>query len=304
MEKLENLRQYLDPETNILSEPGKIQIQLVEGDSAFQEAIMFLKKLSPLKPLQWDDTLAMSAQDHVNDIGPKGLLLYQSSDGTEPEDRIAKYGTYIESMGENIDFGPNDALGVLISLTLDDGEEERPHRVNLFSSDYQKIGIACGTHQTEFQMCVMDFAYDFIPNRSVKNKNNQKYSQNPSNNSQLTGQKQYQQSKQKENIQENNRRNDNNQSPYVHLSLESEELNKQENNKEEGQVIEQKGNGNNVQNYVKSDNELENLASQTKGLLSQMKVVEKKVTVTTKIVYTYEDGSTKEVTQVENHTFN
>ena len=138
---------------------------MVEGDNVFKEAIQFLKSLPPLKPLQWDPNLARSAQEHVDDIGPKGLLLYQSSDGTEPEDRISKYGNYVESLGENIDFGPNDALGVIISLTLDDGEEERPHRENLFKQDYQKVGIACGPHKTEFQMCVMDFAFDFQPLR-------------------------------------------------------------------------------------------------------------------------------------------
>ena len=103
---------------------------MVEGDNVFKEAIQFLKSLTPLKPLQWDQNLARSAQEHVDDIGPKGLLLYQSSDGTEPEDRISKYGNYVDSLGENIDFGPNDAMGVIISLTLDDGEEERPHRVS------------------------------------------------------------------------------------------------------------------------------------------------------------------------------
>ena len=94
---------------------------MVEGDNVFKEAIQFLKSLPPLKPLQWDENLCRSAQEHVDDIGPKGLLLYQSSDGTEPEDRISKYGNYVESLGENIDFGPNDAMGVIISLTLDAG---------------------------------------------------------------------------------------------------------------------------------------------------------------------------------------
>ena len=144
---------------------------MVEGDNVFKEAIQFLKSLTPLKPLQWDQNLARSAQEHVDDIGPKGLLLYQSSDGTEPEDRISKYGTYVDSLGENIDFGPNDAMGVIVSLTLDDGEEERPHRENLFKQDYQKVGIACGPHKTEFQMCVMDFAFDFRPNNDRNNKN-------------------------------------------------------------------------------------------------------------------------------------
>ena len=213
---LERLKKYLDTTTNILSEPDKIQIQMVEGEEVFNEAIQFLKNLRPLEPLQWEDALAASAQEHVDDIGPKGLLLYQSSDGTEPEERITKYGTYLESLGENIDFGPNDAIGVIVSLTLDDGEEERPHRDNLFKNDYKKIGIACGPHQTEFQMCVMDLAYDFIP------KNQEKGNMNMNNNVQ---------NKMGENMNNNNmNQNDNvrdnemnaneavNHSPYVKLS--------------------------------------------------------------------------------------
>ena len=168
---LERLKKYLDIKTNILSEPDKIQIQMVEGEDIFNEAINYLNNLRPLQPFQWEEALAKSAQEHVDDIGPKGLLLYQSSDGTEPEERISKYGDYIESLGENIDFGPNDAIGVIVSLTLDDGEEERPHRENLFKNDYKKIGIACGPHQTEFQMCVMDLAYDFVPKGQTQENN-------------------------------------------------------------------------------------------------------------------------------------
>ena len=168
---LERIKKYLDIKTNILSEPDKIQIQMVEGEDIFNEAINYLNNLRPLQPFQWEEALAKSAQEHVDDIGPKGLLLYQSSDGTEPEERISKYGDYIESLGENIDFGPNDAIGVIVSLTLDDGEEERPHRENLFKNDYKKIGIACGPHQTEFQMCVMDLAYDFVPKGQAQENN-------------------------------------------------------------------------------------------------------------------------------------
>jgi hypothetical protein len=160
---LERLLSFLDPKTNILSEPGKMQIQMVEGEKVLLEAIDFLQALPPLKPYLWEESLAMSAMEHVLDIGPKGLLSYQSSDGTEPEERISKYGKYIEALGENIDFGPSDALSVIVALTLDDGEPERPHRDNLFKTDYYKVGIACGPHKTEYQLCVMDFAFDFKP---------------------------------------------------------------------------------------------------------------------------------------------
>lgn len=168
---LEGLKKYIDKE-NILTEPGKIPIQMVEGISVINEAINYLNNIKYVNPFELDPYLCQSAQEHVDDIGPKGLLCYQSSDNTEPEDRISKYGNYVEALGENIDFGPNDAIGVIVSLTLDDGEEERPHRDNLFKSDYKKIGIACGPHKTEYQMCVMDFAYDFIPREDNVNNNN------------------------------------------------------------------------------------------------------------------------------------
>ena len=170
---LEGLKKYID-KNNVLSEPNKIPIQMVEGEDVINEAVKFLNSIKSLPPFELDHALCQSAQDHVDDIGPKGLLSYQSSDGTEPEERISKFGNYVEALGENIDFGPNDALGVIISLTLDDGEEERPHRDNLFKSDYRKIGLACGPHKSEYQMCVMDFAFDFIPNEvnnSIKNDN-------------------------------------------------------------------------------------------------------------------------------------
>jgi uncharacterized protein YkwD len=139
--KLELILTYLDPDTNILREPNKIKKEMKEGDNAFKEAIHFLKNLQPLKPLQWDENLYLSAQAHVADIGPKGLCLYQSSDGTEPEDRIAKYGNYEDFLTENIDFGPNDTMDVIISLILDDGEEGRPHRKIFLGLSIEKLGL-------------------------------------------------------------------------------------------------------------------------------------------------------------------
>ena len=263
---------------------------MVEGDNVFKEAIQFLKSLTPLKPLQWDQNLARSAQEHVDDIGPKGLLLYQSSDGTEPEDRISKYGTYVDSLGENIDFGPNDAMGVIISLTLDDGEEERPHRENLFKQDYQKVGIACGPHKTEFQMCVMDFAFDFRPLNEMNNQNEMKVNMNREdmmNNSDYAN--------------NNLQNNPNNQSPLVKLSLENDDFKSKEllNN----QQLVSNANPGVIQNNPISNNEIDQLAFETSNLMKTLKVVNKKVEITTKITYTYEDGSTKVVTQNESHDF-
>jgi hypothetical protein len=280
---LERLKKYLDTSTNILSEPDKIQIQMVEGEEVFNEAINYLKSLRPLEPLQWEDALAASAQEHVDDIGPKGLLLYQSSDGTEPEERITKYGKYIDSLGENIDFGPNDAIGVIVSLTLDDGEEERPHRDNLFRNDYKKIGIACGPHQTEFQMCVMDLAYDFIPKGQEQEvMTNQNIKMNNAN------------MNQNKNLNYNKVDNNQNANQFNDYQPMNEGVQRR-------QVVENNNTG--AQNQNIGGNEIDQLINQVKVTNANKKVVKKEVEITTKITYTYEDGSTKEINEVKKHNF-
>ena len=297
---LERLKKYLDTSTNILSEPDKIQIQMVEGVDVFNEAINYLRALRPLEPLQWEDALAASAQEHVDDIGPKGLLLYQSSDGTEPEDRITKYGNYLESLGENIDFGPNDAIGVIVSLTLDDGEEERPHRDNLFKNDYKKIGIACGPHQTEFQMCVMDLAYDFIPKgqeqQNMKNQvNNQKINKNMND------------MNENENVRTNemNANQAVNHSPYVKISMDNDDYKNYQAIDEEAKRREMMANNNQgvAQNNNIGGNEMDQITQQVQNINANKKILKKEVEITTKITYTYEDGSTKEINEVKRHVF-
>jgi len=280
---------------------------MVEGDNVFKEAISFLKSLKPLQPLEWDQSLYQSAEEHVNDIGPKGLLLYQSSDGTEPEDRINKYCNY-ETLGENIDFGPNDAMGVIISLTLDDGEEQRPHRENLFKDDYNKVGIACGPHQTEFQMCVMDFGGDYnTPDgnnnvNAVENHNKNMDIDIKMNKDDMMNNSNF------ANNKINNTNNPNNQSPLVKLSLENDDL---KNNLVNQNLVSNNQNINaNVAKNVNvagpqnaSQNDVDKTLFDTMNAMNNLRIVSKKVEITTNVTYTYEDGSTRTVSQVQTHEY-
>ena len=282
---------------------------MVEGDNVFKEAITFLKSLKPLQPLEWDQNLYSSAEEHVNDIGPKGLLLYQSSDGTEPEDRINKYCNY-ETLGENIDFGPNDAMGVIISLTLDDGEEQRPHRENLFKEDYNKVGIACGPHQTEFQMCVMDFAGDYNTpvgnNNDIENKNKNMDIDIKMNKEDMMNNSNF--ANNNNNLNNiNNTKNPNNQSPLVKLSLDNEEL---KNNLGNQNLVSNNANINMPQNPPNvavvpngNQNDVDKTVFDTINTMNSLRVLSKKIEITTNVTYTYEDGSTRTVSQVQNHEY-
>ena len=76
------------------------------------------------------------------------------------------------------------------------------------------------------------------------------------------------------------------QSPLVRLSIDKDE----EKPKQNGII----------RNNINDDDIFTN---QIQGLNLEKRIVSKFVEVTTKIVYTFDDGSTKEVVEKQNHTF-
>ncbi len=110
--------------------------------------------------------LVKSARDHAVDIGEKGIVGHKGSKDETMSDRIDRYGEWNGKIGENIDFGSNDAVEILLSLLIDDGVPSRGHRKNIFNPDYKLIGIASHPHVQEKICCVMDFASFYTPKGS------------------------------------------------------------------------------------------------------------------------------------------
>ena len=142
-------------------------------------------------------------------------------------------------------------------------------------------------------MCVMDFAFDFQPLDAMNNQNEMKVNMNREdmmNNSDYAN--------------NNLQNNPNNQSPLVKLSLENEDFKGKEMLSQ--QVQSEVPNMSNQivgRNNMGGNNEIDNLTKDTINLMNNLKVVSKKVEIVTKITYTYEDGSSKVVTQNETHEF-
>jgi uncharacterized protein YkwD len=133
-----------------------------EGEGAIREAVQFLEKSRPLPPLILSAGICHSALTHVLDIGPSGGRGHKGSGGTMPWDRMARFGQWSGRAGENIYYGERDGRGIVIALIIDDGERNRGHRKNIFSSDFRYTGIACGPHASFGKMCVIDFAGGYV----------------------------------------------------------------------------------------------------------------------------------------------
>jgi uncharacterized protein YkwD len=158
-EYVKDMLQYFDGK--YYKYPGEITLVTQEGKSAVKECYEFLMSVDPVGPLRGSKGLSLAASDHVDDQGPSGETGHTGSDGSSPFDRIERYGSWLSTAGENIDYGNNDARRIVLSLLIDDGVPSRGHRTNIFNPDFKAVGIATGRHKTYRHMCVMALAGGF-----------------------------------------------------------------------------------------------------------------------------------------------
>ncbi len=152
VQKLENSQRYYK-DNNIYSPPDEDPIKTTEGSEAVQEAINFLKNQKNLPKLILSDKISKACQDHIKDIGPKGMTGHEGSDGKNISERIEKYGEWDGEIAENLDFGFKKAENIIMNLLIDDGVKERYQRSNMFYPGFRYIGIGVGPHK-DYGTCV------------------------------------------------------------------------------------------------------------------------------------------------------
>lgn len=146
----------------LLKREGKVTLRTNEGRVAVEEAIKFLENQQPLEPLRWNELVYNACQDHLQDIGPKGLTQHESSDGTtNVKERLDKYGNVVGWCGENLSFGCEEAKDILIQLIIDDGVQSRGHRANIFNPEFRVMACSTGPHRDLNSLTVIDYVGGF-----------------------------------------------------------------------------------------------------------------------------------------------
>jgi uncharacterized protein YkwD len=142
---------------NLLVLPGHTRIRTKEGTAALDEAIRFLQSARPLPPLTASRGMSRAAADHCADQAAGGFG-HEGRDRSHAGQRIARYGNFAGSWGENISYGKSTARDVVLALIIDDGLPARKHRANIFNPNFNFAGAAFGPHARFGTMCSMDFA--------------------------------------------------------------------------------------------------------------------------------------------------
>lgn len=163
-----HLKRFVDDsvyEEEIVGTDGSKQLQRIrtrEGKTAVLEAIEYCKdksksgvSLHGLKPCSY---LVDASLAHCQDIGPKGSLEHDGSDGSKTADRVSRYCVWSQCVAENIDFGNSVPIDIVVALIIDDGTPSRGHRTNIFNEAFHYVGGALYPHSIYKHCCVMDFA--------------------------------------------------------------------------------------------------------------------------------------------------
>jgi uncharacterized protein YkwD len=154
--KLEARRKFYTG--NVLRLPKEVPLRTREGEAALDEAIRALRGRTALPQIEFSRALSRAARDHVRDVGKKGLVMHEGTDGSSPSERLKRYASDVGGVGEVISFGPEKAESVVIDLIVDDGVPDRGHRKILLDGRLRYAGIACGPHAIYRTMCVIDLA--------------------------------------------------------------------------------------------------------------------------------------------------
>ena len=132
-----------------------------EGVAALDDAIAFVRKLKPLPPLDLRSGMVKAAKVHVDDLVSSGKSGHRGSDGSQPGQRLDRFGRWDQEYGENIVYESRTPQYDVIGMIIDDGTANRGHRENLFAEDFRVIGVAAGNRPGGPTLAVVTFAVGF-----------------------------------------------------------------------------------------------------------------------------------------------
>ncbi|MBV9958874.1 MAG: CAP domain-containing protein [Acidobacteria bacterium] len=156
---LEQAKKYYKGKDYIM--PGQPVLTTVEGVSAVDEAIAFLRSAKALSSYSLSKGMCLAAKDHVKDLGGTGSTGHKGTDGSTTEMRVNRYGNFSNGIGENIFYENESPREVVVSWLIDDGVASRGHRRNLLSNSYRVLGVSVGERNSYGSMCVLTFAGNY-----------------------------------------------------------------------------------------------------------------------------------------------
>ncbi|MGW8316738.1 MAG: CAP domain-containing protein [Bacteroidales bacterium] len=112
-----------------------------------------LNKISGLAPLEPERDLTTIAQEHASATGEAG----RTGHGDFNRRFEPLLGNPYQGVAENLAYGHETAIDVVLSLLIDEGIRGLGHRKNILNPRFNAVGVAMRPHRTYRINCVIDF---------------------------------------------------------------------------------------------------------------------------------------------------
>lgn len=114
--------------------------------------IRTLKNYKPTIALKQFSKLDQMAQDYADEAGSKGWINHRKTG-----QRFKNYAPEMEFTGENLQFGLETAMDIVIDLLIDEGVPDHGHRKNILDENFQYFGFGFAPHKNYDTISVLLF---------------------------------------------------------------------------------------------------------------------------------------------------
>ena len=140
-----------------------------DGVNAVKEVVSVLRAASPVRALQNEKGLDVTAQVQANFLKNQSPLPANPYLGCRSANiglRISELGKWTK-VAESISGRMDDAEDVIVQLLVSDGDARKGHRLNLLNPDYNQVGFGFSNHASVPNIIVFHYAQDFQCNQNV-----------------------------------------------------------------------------------------------------------------------------------------
>lgn len=131
---------------NVLYRYEEDPTRTLEGEAGYDDAIEFLKTAEYRQELEHDEKLTAACEEHCKDIGEHGLYGYEGSNNELIIEKLEHISAWDDVIIFSLEFGSRNAVEVVMSLLVCDGDPNRSNRKAIFRDDLYYIGAACEHH--------------------------------------------------------------------------------------------------------------------------------------------------------------
>ena len=124
----------------------------------YKSLLKDLNKGISSQPLLPSKELFNFSKKHAKTTGKKGKIGHRSVKGKSFTYRTKNLIKKYNLVGENIHYGSNNAIEIVIDLLIDDGIKDVGHRLNILNETYVFSSVSIQHHKTHKYNCVINFA--------------------------------------------------------------------------------------------------------------------------------------------------